>query len=248
MPTPMGVGIGCAKCHDHKFDPIPQEDYYKIKAMLAPVSWKFDIPLATPAQQKRYTQQLEVWKEATEDLRKQIDAIVEPRIQSIQQEALIKFPAEIQAIFAKKAIHRSPYEQQLMDLANIQLEYERERFNESTSIKGEAAEKLKALRKALNAYATLKPKKPTPAFVASDVGSKAPRVMLMSMTLGALLPTSDATKAGVGFFGLRVAYALSALRRAFNFSAASPLMEVDSLKRSRSYSNCMFARSISCCS
>ncbi len=176
--TFMGVGIGCAKCHDHKFDPIPQEDYYKIKAMLAPVSWKFDIPLATPAQQKRYTQQLEVWKEATKDLRKQIDAIVEPRIQSIQQEALIKFPEEIQAIFSKKAKDRSPYEQQLMDLANIQLEYERERFNESNSIKGQAAEKLKALRKALNAYATLKPEKPTPAFVASDVGRKAPRVLL----------------------------------------------------------------------
>lgn len=174
----MGVGIGCAKCHDHKFDPIPQEDYYKIKAMLAPVSWKFDVSLATPAQQKRYTQQLEVWKEATEDLRKQIDAIVEPRIQSIQQEALIKFPEEIQAIFAKKAKDRSPYEQQLMDLANIQLEYERERFNELKSIKGEAAEKLKTLRKALNAYATLKPEKPTPAFVASDVGRRAPRVML----------------------------------------------------------------------
>ena len=174
----MGVGIGCAKCHDHKFDPIPQEDYYKIKAMLAPVSWKFDVSLATPAQQKRYTQQLEAWKEATEDLRKQIDAIVEPRIQSIQQEALIKFPEEIQAIFAKKAKDRSPYEQQLMDLANIQLEYERERFNELKSIKGEAAEKLKTLRKALNAYATLKPEKPTPAFVASDVGRRAPRVML----------------------------------------------------------------------
>ena len=174
----MGVGIGCAKCHDHKFDPIPQEDYYKIKAMLAPVSWKFDVSLATPAQQKRYTQQLEVWKEATEDLRKQIDAIVEPRIQSIQQEALIKFPEEIQAIFAKKAKDRSPYEQQLMDLAKIQLEYERENFNELNSIKGEAAEKLKTLRKALNAYATLKPEKPTPAFVASDVGRRAPRVML----------------------------------------------------------------------
>ena len=168
--TFMGVGIGCAQCHDHKFDPIPQEDYYKLKAMLAPVSWKFDVPLATPEQQKNYHQQLAIWEAATQDLREQVDAIVEPKILAIQNDALIKFPEEIQAIFAKDANDRTPYEQQLMDLANIQLEYERERFNESTSIKGEAAETLKSLRTALKAFDHLKPEKPTPAFVASDVG------------------------------------------------------------------------------
>ena len=176
--TFMGVGIGCAQCHDHKFDPIPQEDYFKLKAMLAPVSWKFDLPLATPAQQKSYAQQLALWKEATKGLREQVDAIVEPKIQAIQHDALIKFPEEIQAIFAKDATDRTPYEQQLMDLANIQLEYERERFNETASIKGEDAEKLKALRKELKAYDHLKPEKPIPAFVASDVGKKAPKVLL----------------------------------------------------------------------
>ncbi len=26
----MGMTIGCARCHDHKFDPIPQADYYSL--------------------------------------------------------------------------------------------------------------------------------------------------------------------------------------------------------------------------
>jgi Protein of unknown function (DUF1553)/Protein of unknown function (DUF1549)/Planctomycete cytochrome C len=31
----LGLSLGCARCHEHKFDPIPQEDYYRMVAALA---------------------------------------------------------------------------------------------------------------------------------------------------------------------------------------------------------------------
>ena len=31
--------LRCAKCHDHKFDPIPTRDYYRMQAIFAPVSF-----------------------------------------------------------------------------------------------------------------------------------------------------------------------------------------------------------------
>ena len=33
----LGLTIGCARCHDHKFDPVPQADYYALKAVFAGV-------------------------------------------------------------------------------------------------------------------------------------------------------------------------------------------------------------------
>lgn len=31
----LGLGLGCARCHEHKYDPIPQQDYYRLTATLA---------------------------------------------------------------------------------------------------------------------------------------------------------------------------------------------------------------------
>src|SRR5207245_7529530 len=45
ISTFMSLTAHCARCHDHKFDPIPQEDYYRLQAVFAGVD-RGDRPFA----------------------------------------------------------------------------------------------------------------------------------------------------------------------------------------------------------
>ncbi|MDC0316997.1 PSD1 and planctomycete cytochrome C domain-containing protein [bacterium] len=37
----LGLSVGCARCHDHKYDPISTEDYYALYGILQSTKWAF---------------------------------------------------------------------------------------------------------------------------------------------------------------------------------------------------------------
>ena len=47
----LGLSVGCARCHNHKFDPITAEDYYALYGIFQ--STRFSFPGCEPAQQPR---------------------------------------------------------------------------------------------------------------------------------------------------------------------------------------------------
>ncbi len=63
----LGVTLGCARCHDHKFDPIRQADYYRVQAYFA-ATHEQDIPVASPEEQAG-------WKAATDAVNQEMKKI-----------------------------------------------------------------------------------------------------------------------------------------------------------------------------
>jgi mono/diheme cytochrome c family protein len=71
----MGLTVACARCHDHKYDPIPQKDYYSLYGVFASSVEPKDLPLvAEPEPTKEYEAfrtKLEELERAVQDFREQ---------------------------------------------------------------------------------------------------------------------------------------------------------------------------------
>jgi hypothetical protein len=52
----LGLTVACAQCHDHKFDPIPQKDYYSLQGIFSS-SELHEVPLAPKAEVERWDAQ-----------------------------------------------------------------------------------------------------------------------------------------------------------------------------------------------
>ena len=62
----LGLTVACARCHDHKFDPIPTEDYYSLYGVFASSVEPDDLPRAGTARRGRRSRRAEFDAEARE--------------------------------------------------------------------------------------------------------------------------------------------------------------------------------------
>ena len=70
----LGLTIGCARCHDHKFDAFSQLDYYRLQSFFASTV-AHDQPLLSKEQQDLLVKQQQAWQEQSDQLTKKITAL-----------------------------------------------------------------------------------------------------------------------------------------------------------------------------
>src|SRR5262245_28062029 len=108
----LGMTLACARCHDHKYDPILQKDYYRLQAFFANTSFgDGPLPPKDPVErQKRAVQQAQ-WDEKTKAIRAEMTAIVEPLRKSKIVGGIKTFEDEVQAALLMDASKRTPQQQ-----------------------------------------------------------------------------------------------------------------------------------------
>ncbi len=85
----LGLTVSCARCHDHKFDPIPTTDYYSLYSILSNIRQPKELPLL--GKSVRLSQNQAVYQERLD------------RIEKVYQEYRIRRHAEMVAFFKTQA-------------------------------------------------------------------------------------------------------------------------------------------------
>ncbi len=110
----LGMTVACAKCHDHFYDPITLEDYYRMKALFDPLILR-DIPLATAPQIVQYGNDLRTYELRKKDIDEAIALIEAPYRDRLYRERVEMLTEGIQEIIRKPDSERSPEERKIAD-------------------------------------------------------------------------------------------------------------------------------------
>lgn len=180
----LGLGVGCAQCHDHKFDPILQKDYFALQSFLSTTWWPEDRYLATPEELTAYEKNLDAWEKTNQTARNRIDELEAPLLASKEKSAVIQFPADIQVMFAKPVTERTPYEEQMVQLVARQVEFAQSKIDMKKHFekKPEILAEYNELKKLLTEAEKNKPKAPPIGFITTDISRNPAKTYLETRT------------------------------------------------------------------
>src|SRR5262245_27070333 len=167
----LGITLGCARCHDHKFDPIKQTDYYRIQAFFA-AFWPMDAPLGSKEEREKVEQKRREWEAQTAEIRKKIEELEKPYHTAGQKKERMRFIKEYTDILDIPFEKRTPLQKQIGALVEAQV-YTRS-ADVSKSMKAPAKEQWQSMMKQMAEFDKLKPPSLPKAMACTDVGAVAP--------------------------------------------------------------------------
>jgi Protein of unknown function (DUF1553)/Protein of unknown function (DUF1549) len=175
----LGLTYGCARCHNHKFDPILQADYYRLQAFFANTAADDHIAMLTREEVAKYRARKAVWEDKTGDLRAKMAALLEPVKHNTIQEYFDKYPPEIQAMILKPAAERTAYETMMWAKAKPYLEMSDD--DAAKQLKGDPKKAYDALKAELAKFSDLDPGELPEGIGLADLGRKAPATHVLGV-------------------------------------------------------------------
>jgi hypothetical protein len=116
----LGLTVGCARCHDHKFDPISQADYYRLQSFFAAAQPK-EIDIASPEERAAHAQRMEEVNAQLAPLRQQVANLEAPHRARLMAAKKARLEPMYRAALAVDAAKRTPEQKKLAEHAEILL-------------------------------------------------------------------------------------------------------------------------------
>jgi len=175
----LGLTVACARCHDHKFDPISQADYFKLQAFFANSAANDQAVLVSDGDLREYHQRLTVWENKTQGIREEMERLEAPQRTAILQDYVEKYPENIQVALRKPAGDRTAFEHQMVAKARLYLDPESHQYLAppsacSSRMKKEEKARWQELKKQLDQFAGEHPGKLPRAAAVTDVANEVP--------------------------------------------------------------------------
>src|SRR5262245_59060589 len=138
----LRLTVHCARCHDHKYDPIPQRDYYRLAAVFKGAFDEHDwirpyqrmLPQITPEERQKQTEHNAPLSARLAELRKALEQVAEPLRKKYLEEALAKLPevlrADLRLMLATPAAKRDFVQKYLAEKFEKSLRFDVARLSE----------------------------------------------------------------------------------------------------------------------
>lgn len=177
----MGLTYGCARCHDHKFDPILQKDYYRLQAFFAnTVAGDGPLPLKDPEQRRKYEEQKAAWEEKTKDIRAEMATILAPLRTAKAKSGSNTFEESVKTAIFKNPADRTPWEAVMYKTAETRVAFDEEPDARTLrTLKGDAAKHYAELKKQLAEFDSLRPPALDQGQFMVDVSATAPPMYIL---------------------------------------------------------------------
>ncbi len=95
----LGLTLACARCHDHKYEPLTQRDYYRFQAYFSGSEFRKDLPLAMPSELQAFTAQTKAFERRRADLVRLSQAAAGDARVRLREQKIAELPDDLQTAF-----------------------------------------------------------------------------------------------------------------------------------------------------